>query len=244
MPLRKLTLPAVLSLGFGLGAFAVDDHGDTCETATAFVVDGDPAGGVIDPGTDEDWLSIDVEANHEYGLTVMVQSAGFQAYWHLYEADCSTVVAADWSSTSSYPFVPLASGTHYLRVITSRGMGLYEVALEDWEEVIDDHGNDRDSATVLATDGTPVSGEINHETDVDYFRFSGQERDLYAIEFRIPDGWRVVGELLDRGGRAPSLLSLRGAMLGRGSRTTWARVRRAITTWWFTAGLMRRTRCG
>ncbi len=55
MPLRKLTLPAVLSLGFGPGAFAVDDHGDTCETATALAVGEDPTAGIIDPATDEDW---------------------------------------------------------------------------------------------------------------------------------------------------------------------------------------------
>ena len=45
-------------------ALASDDHGDTCATATAIATDGTAVPAIIDPATDEDWLSFIAVASH------------------------------------------------------------------------------------------------------------------------------------------------------------------------------------
>ena len=60
-----------------LGATAGDDHGDSCGAATAIAADGSITSIIIDPGTDEDWLSLACDAGHRYELTALSPSGGF-----------------------------------------------------------------------------------------------------------------------------------------------------------------------
>lgn len=92
MKLRIVLGLALLFVGLGSTAHAVDDHGDTCGTATALVVDGNSIGGLIDPGTDEDWFSFLVEANHQYKIIFENLSMGFWTNLQIYSSDCSTVI--------------------------------------------------------------------------------------------------------------------------------------------------------
>ena len=67
------------------------DHGDTCEIATALLVDDEPVGGCIDPDSDEDWFSFTVQAGHAYEVA-LDWSAGLNPLWEIYGSDCSTLI--------------------------------------------------------------------------------------------------------------------------------------------------------
>ena len=73
----------------------------------------------------------------------------------------------------------------------------------DNEDVLDDHGDDIDDATVAAV-GVDVEGVIDYEGDIDYFRFTAEEDQLYQIDVALAtlddselellgaDGWRLA----------------------------------------------------
>lgn len=58
-------------------ALALDDHGDTCGTATAILANGVGHGVIVDPVTDEDWLSFSAVAGRRYEASTFVASTDF-----------------------------------------------------------------------------------------------------------------------------------------------------------------------
>src|SRR5205823_6478343 len=78
-----------------LGVSAGDDHGDNCAAATPIAPDGTVTTTVIDPGPDQDWLSIACDAGHRYQFTTLQPSGGFYQLVQLVDTDCATVLE-DW----------------------------------------------------------------------------------------------------------------------------------------------------
>ena len=79
----------------------------------------------------------------------------------------------------------------------------YEDVPYDNEDVPDDHGDDIDDATVAAV-GADVRGALDYDGDIDYFRFTAEEGQLYQIDVALgslpdsvlvllgPDGWELA----------------------------------------------------
>src|SRR5262245_11097669 len=87
-------------LATGLCAFALvvlparaDDHGDSCGASTAIATDGTVVGAIIDPASDEDWLSFSAVAGNRYDATAFTVSASFNDVVEVIGPDCATVLA-------------------------------------------------------------------------------------------------------------------------------------------------------
>ncbi|MCG3125840.1 MAG: hypothetical protein CHACPFDD_00667 [Phycisphaerae bacterium] len=187
-------------LGTG-SALAVDDYGDSCTTATGIVTDGSVLGAIIDPATDEDWLSFSAVAGHRYEATTLVSSASFYSVVEVIGPDCTTVVA-DWSYSTpdELTVFPPTTDTYYVRIASSSAayVGFVELGLTDQGATTDDHSGRRGGATPIASDGSIVAGLVDYAGDVDWFSFSAVGQHLYQMEVRAAatdHNWNVTAGL-------------------------------------------------
>src|SRR5438477_12338685 len=74
-------------------ALAQDDHGNTCLTATAILTNGTPVSAIIDPVTDQDWLSFSAVAGNRYEATTYTVSTAFYVRVRVIGPDCVTELA-------------------------------------------------------------------------------------------------------------------------------------------------------
>ena len=184
--IRTVVLGLTLTL-IGAPAFALDDHGDTCGTASALTTDGTVVGAIVDPLTDEDWLSFSADAGHRYQATTFTPSASFYYVAQVIGPDCVSVVA-DWNyySPDELSVVPPTTDTYYVRFASyaSASVGYIEIGLMDQGAVVDDHSGSRAGATAIAADGSATGGSIDYVGDVDWFAFNGSGQHLYVMEIR------------------------------------------------------------
>jgi len=168
-------------------ALATDDHGDTCATATAILTDGATTAAIIDPQTDEDWLSFSAVAGNRYDATTFVASTAFVYNVEVIGPDCATVVANwDYYSPDERTFVAAASDTYYLRLasVGSLYVGYLELGLTDLGPSVDDHSGGRAGASAISPDGTVVAAATDYIGDVDWFQFPGVGQHHYKMEVR------------------------------------------------------------
>ena len=185
-----------------LGGGGGDDHGDTCATATPIVSDGNITSIVIDPGTDEDWLSLLVDAGYRYELTALTPSGSFYPVAQLIDSDCVTVLD-EWfyANGNELSFIASATTTQYLK-FTSTGGAVGHVALgvTDRGPQVDDHSGIKLAATPAPVDGSVNNGTINYPGDYDYFQFNALPDHLYSVQVRAlthTDSWTVAVVLLE-----------------------------------------------
>ena len=168
-------------------ALALDDHGDTCATATAIPTDGTVVTAIIDPATDEDWLSFSAVGGNRYDATTFTPSASFYYIVQILGPDCTTIVG-DWSYSSpdELSVVPPTTDTYYIRIASYAAayVGLIEIGLTDQGVQVDDYSGNRVGAVAIPDNGTILSGQIDYTTDIDLFRFVGVDQHLYRVEVR------------------------------------------------------------
>ena len=122
--------------------------------------------GSISPATDEDYFSIVVS-----GSTKIIASTtgSTDTIGHLYDSDGMELATDDNTGTDGnfdFSHNITAAGTYYVRVTSEgSGTGIYILTVT---LVPDKHGDTRATATPV-TSGTAVTGEINPNTDEDYF---------------------------------------------------------------------------
>jgi alpha-tubulin suppressor-like RCC1 family protein len=187
--MKNLRTTAVLvgCLAISSAATLADDHGDTCATATAITTDGTAVSAIIDPVTDEDWLSFSAVAGHRYQATTLVASSSFYYIVEVRGPDCVTVVA-DWGyyNVNEHSVVPATTDTYYVRIasIAASSVGYVEIGVTDQGVAVDDHSGQQAGATPIPTDGTVVAGVIDYVGDVDWFTFAGAGQHLYRLDVR------------------------------------------------------------
>lgn len=201
-----LLVVACLSHWNAPALFALDDYGDTCATATVISTDGSPLGLIIDPVTDEDWLSFTGVAGHRYQATTFNPSASFYYQIELRGPDCTTILA-DWSygSPDEQSVVTPTDDIYYVRIssLSSAFVGFIELGLTDEGMDTDDYSGGRADATPIAADGTTIAGSTNYVGDIDWFTFSATGQHLYTLEIRALPGaspWYVLAELYQMDG--------------------------------------------
>ena len=178
------------ALGFVTTASALDDHGDSCAAATAVATDGSSIGAIIDPSTDEDWLSFAAVAGVRYHASTLITSAGFFHEVQVLEPDCVTV-RADWSyaNPNEHSIVAAVTGTHFVRIRAGGGttVGFAQLGLTDQGLAVDDHSGQQADASALTPNGTIYAGTTNYAGDVDWLVFTGVAQHLYQVEIRALD---------------------------------------------------------
>lgn len=164
-----------------------DDHGNSCGTATPIATDGTVVDAIIDPVSDEDWLSFTATAGDRYEATTFIGSAAFYYDIQVIGPDCGTVLA-DWGygSPDERSVTTPTSDTYYIRIASLSGafVGYMQLGLTDRGAAVDDHSGGRAGATPILTDGSVSSGVINYLGDVDWFGFTGVGQHLYRMEIR------------------------------------------------------------
>ncbi|HUN81604.1 MAG TPA: hypothetical protein VMV81_08870, partial [Phycisphaerae bacterium] len=183
-----------------LRAFAIDDHGDTCGTASPMLTDGTLVGSIIDPVTDEDWLSFSAVAGHRYDVTTYEFSASFYFEVKVLGPDCATEIA-DWSygGSDERSVVTPTTDTYYIRItsLSSAYVGYLGLGLTDRGPNADDHSGRQAEATPILADGSVDSGTTNYTSDVDWFAFPGTAQHAYQLEIRALPGATTYGVLAE-----------------------------------------------
>ena len=145
-----------------------DDHFNTPAHATP-VTSGMQVAGNIETGDDQDYFSIEVPGA---GTIQAITTGMTDTVGYLYnDAGDELAMNDDGDTDMNFDIVynVATAGTYYVRVVSiGSGTGMYRLTVTFTLGGIDDHGNDRDSATPIDI-GTMVAGDIETSEDDDYF---------------------------------------------------------------------------
>ena len=203
----------VTSSGTGTGMYELtvtsipDDHGNTRASATPIMI-GMPIDGEIDPGTDEDYFSIQVSSTDLNGIDFLILTATTTGMTDtmgtLYDSSGNELASDDNSGTGmnfELSSQIASAGTYYVRVAGS-DTGMYSLTVTS---IAGDHGNTRASATPV-TSGAAITGNINPGTDPDYFSIEVTSVELSGrgpllLKAATNGSLDTVGHLYDSFGR-------------------------------------------
>ena len=172
--------------GYGTGTYTltvsliIDDHGDSEGDATAIGV-GAEVGGELEYDGDFDYFSFQAEAGWSYQIDVALGTLD-DSIVELYDADGSFLDANDnYGNTyaSRLSWYATSSGEKYV-FVGGYGIGTYTLTVS----LIDDHGNDFESATRIAI-GEAVAVELEHLDDIDVLVFRARP----GTEFLLTLNW-------------------------------------------------------
>ena len=158
-----------------------DDHSDGAANATALSI-GETVSGALDYQFDLDYFKFRAEEGQRYRLYISRTSNA--ADLRLYGSGGFTPEAPDkytqWDPDGyGLLWVAREGGTYYLEVKDVFGYtGEYTITVTAIVADPDDHGNDPKTATDISI-GEIVQGQMDHEFDLDYFRFMAVEGQRY-----------------------------------------------------------------
>ena len=183
--------------GYSLSLAAVtDDHGDDADGATAVAVDSFTPGNINFDG-DVDWFSFSASRGDSFDFEVSLRAVD-DSFLRLIDVDGETELEedddgglnfasriADWTAPSD--------GQYFLEVSGFGDTFSYDLTIDVTPE---DHGNDSASATPVSV-GSLTGGVIEVDGDVDWFRFSAQQGQVFILQ-TTTSGARL--RLIDRNG--------------------------------------------
>ena len=146
-----------------------DDHGNTIAEATTLTLN-TPIPGTIDPANDVDYFRIDITNTPAIVSIFTTGIVTLDPVGSLQDNMGTQLTSDDDIGLGRLNFriqARLNPGTYYIQVSSYRSRSTGDYVLH--VDVTDDHSNIREGATEIQLD-TPVSGTINTESDVDYFR--------------------------------------------------------------------------
>ena len=144
---------------------------------------GETVSGALDYEFDLDYFRFRAEEGQGYKFYKPRTSGS--AYLRLYAPDAFTPEPWEkyiWGSDGfGYLWMAREGGTYYLEVWHDSGeTGEYSITASPVEAGPDDHGNDAETATDISV-GEIVQGNMDHEFDLDYFRFRVNEGQKYRL---------------------------------------------------------------
>ena len=174
--------------GYGTGTYTltvslsdlIDDHGNSEEDATAIRVGADVRA-TLDYDRDFDYFRFQAEAGWSYQIDVALGTLD-DSIVELYDADGSFLDSSDdyeGTYASRLSWRATSSGEKYV-LVGGYGTGTYTLTVS----LIDDHGNDNDSATPIAI-GEAVAVELENYDDIDVLVF----RVRPGTEFLLTLNW-------------------------------------------------------
>ncbi len=148
---------------------ALDDHGDSCATATALNLNSSTAGQVNAQG-DQDFFRIQVPTN---GRIRLFTSGSTDTFGDLRNSSCTSIASNDDSGAGRNFLIEgsIAAGTYFISIrhFSAFSTGAYTLHVEFEAATGDDHGNDCTSATAISLNSTR-GGQIEMAADQDFFR--------------------------------------------------------------------------
>ena len=161
--------------GYGTGTYTltvslvIDDHGNSEGDATAIRV-GTEVRGAVDYDGDIDYFRFQAERGQSYQIDVALGTLN-DSIVYLYDGDGWFMLTNDDEEYWETP----SSGERYVTV-EGYGTGTYTLTVS----LVDDHGNDFESATRLVV-GEAVSLELENEDDIDVFVFRARSGAEYVL---------------------------------------------------------------
>ena len=172
----------VLVGGYGIGTYTltvsliIDDHGNSEWNATAIRVGAD-ARGELDYYGDIDYFRFQAERGQSYRIDVALGTLD-DSIVNLFDSDGWFLdTNDDYGNTyaSRLSWEAPSSGERYVAV-EGYGIGTYTLTVS----LIDDHGNDFESATRLVI-GEAVSLELENDDDIDVLVFRARPGTVYVL---------------------------------------------------------------
>ena len=169
-----------------------DAHGNSRETATR-LSPGGASGGTL-TSDDEDWFRLDVQT----AKVLTVDLAATNDVWVALEDENGFTLAVDIDGGKNRHVrfeQAVGPGSYYIRVTKPDD----RVSLSYWISTgrgsgrsADDHGDERESATVLTLNGS-LDGAFHDGDDKDWFRFDVATAGILTIELAVEDDvWAVL----------------------------------------------------
>ena len=154
-----------------------DDHGDDINSATSIYV-GETIEGSFDTGELYDFFVIQAEAGEVYQFSITL---GTLESLRLIAIDSDGKrIAGGYSDWHQLGLKATDSGPHYIRL---HGYGLNGTYTLTASQVVDDHADDAEGAT-SATVGEAIVGIVDHDYDLDFFRFPADQGEIYRVDVR------------------------------------------------------------
>lgn len=187
---RKLWFGAAAAalMAVGLAPASAQDGDQPGDASTQATLTGN-IDGEISPAGDTDWFRLQVEQGQRYNLALAgIEDAEGQALdpmLSVYDAQGNQLAFnddANGSLNSALRYVPTQSGAVFVeaRAFNSEATGRYRIGVSAEALPADDIGNDA-STNGRVSVGRTVTGNIEFEGDVDWYRFSARTGNRYVV---------------------------------------------------------------
>lgn len=176
------------------GAQDGDQPGDATTQATLTV--GQSVTGAVDPAGDTDWYRLNVQQGQRYTISLAAANgdseSALDTLLGVYDSEGNQLAANDDSEgtlNSRLAYAAQADGVVFVeaRAFADAGAGAYTLSVEASAIPADDAGNDAQTGARL-TDGRPVTGVIEYEGDVDWYRLNARTGRSYRITLQTAEG--------------------------------------------------------
>jgi len=208
---RKLIITAL----FVLACFAIasaDDHGNSPLAASPIEADGTLLTACIEDAGDMDYFLFKATAGRTYRIHTSHPTDSMDSLLYLIEKDGQAILAVDDDSAGDtnarIVWTCSTSGIYFLMVRHAQattGSGCYGLSVSISQ--LDDHGNDRLSASPL-TDSVAIAGFLEEAGDVDVFMAQIAPGYEYSIEFGTSTSDTPMTAQVLRNGSQDTLVNL------------------------------------
>lgn len=185
------------------GTDLVDDHGNDLANATSIALNATTRGSIETAG-DEDWFSLYIP---EYGDLTVNTGGTTNTVGQILDSNGSVLAEDNGIDGGNFEItISLFAGTFYIKVSAPENTVGEYLLITEFEEIdegllIDDHGNDVESATNVIL-GQATSGYIETDGDIDFFRVElSTSTQLISYTSGSLD---TLGQLLDEDGEVLS----------------------------------------
>jgi hypothetical protein len=198
---------ASAALLFGLAGAAnaqsTDPAGDSSTQARLSV--GEAVNGTLYPAGDRDWYRLSVQPGQRYNFALNSAAGGEQALdpmLALYNSAGEQIALNDDSEgtlNSALRYQPSEAGEIFVeaRGFAEDAAGGYVLQVQASAAPVDSVGNDASTRARVAA-GAPVSGSIDSEGDLDWYRFSARTGQIYRMTLVGGEGADALGDTLLR----------------------------------------------
>ena len=187
---------ALLALAVSAPASAqdADQAGDSSTQASLTLSEN--ISGAIDPAGDADWYRLSVQQGHRYVITLDAvggeDETTLDPTLALYDGQGNQLAFNDDAGgtlNSRLAYVPQANGDVFVeaRAFADMGTGAYTLRAEASAVPADDAGNDAQTRARV-TPGRTLTGTLEYEGDVDWYRLNARAGRSYRITLQTPEG--------------------------------------------------------
>ncbi len=208
----RTIIALLLAALIGSVACWADDHGNSPLAATPIPTDGVLVTACIEEAGDMDYFLFHATAGRTYRIITSHPTAEMDSIVYLIEPDGQGILAVDdnsaGDSNARIIWTCTQSGIYFLMVRHAQattGTGCYGLSVSIAQ--LDDHGNDRLSATPLSS-GVTAAGYLEEAGDVDVFMIQVAQGYEYAVHFASPGADSTLSALVYANGSNVPIASL------------------------------------